>query len=93
MPSILIPNPTLHDTHRIHGSVNDSAKPREDKRQYMCQTSGTGQLKRDGTHAETRFNLSAKWTSPFKSAGASVQSTAGSQGVRISGNNAGYAMF
>jgi len=34
-----------------------------------------GQLKCDGTHAETRFCLSAKWTSPFKSAGASVRST------------------
>ena len=28
-----------------------------------------GQLKYDGTRAETRFCLSAKWTSPFKSAG------------------------
>jgi hypothetical protein len=43
--------------------------------------------------AETRFRLSAKRTSPFKSAGASVQSTTGSRGVRISGNNAGYTMF
>ena len=42
-------------------------------------------LKRDGTRAETRFGLSEKWTSPFKSAGESVQSTAGSRGVRISG--------
>jgi len=25
--------------------------------------------KRDGTRAETRFGLSAKWTSPFKLAG------------------------
>jgi hypothetical protein len=50
-------------------------------------------LKCDGTHAETRFRLSAKWTSPFKSAGVSIQSTTGSQGVRISGSNAGYAMF
>ena len=41
--------------------------------------------KRDGTRAETRFGLSAKRTSPFKSAGVSVQSTAGSRGVRISG--------
>jgi hypothetical protein len=31
--------------------------------------------------------------SPFKSAGASVQSTTGSRGVRISGSNAGYTMF
>jgi len=37
-----------------------------------------GQLKRDGTRAETRFRLTAKRTSPFKSAGASVQSTTGS---------------
>ena len=50
-------------------------------------------LKYDGTRAETRFRLSAKRTSPFKSAGASVQSTAGSRGVRISGSNAGYNMF
>ena len=42
-------------------------------------------LKRDGTSAETRFVLSEKWTSPFKSAGDSVQSTAGSRGVQISG--------
>ena len=35
-------------------------------------------LKCDGTRAETRFRLSAKRTSPFKSAGASVQSTTGS---------------
>jgi hypothetical protein len=50
-------------------------------------------LKRDGTRAETRFLLSLKRTSPFKSAGASVQSTAGSRGVRISVSNAGYATF
>jgi len=52
-----------------------------------------GQLKCDGTRAETRFRLSAKRTDPFKSAGASVQSTTGSRGVRISGSNAGYTMF
>jgi hypothetical protein len=50
-------------------------------------------LKSDGTRAETRFRLSPKRTSPFKSAGASVQSTAGSRGVRISGSNAGYTTF
>jgi len=49
-------------------------------------------LKCDGTRTETRFRLSAKRTSPFKSAGG-VQSTTGSQGVRISGSNAGYTMF
>jgi hypothetical protein len=50
-------------------------------------------LKCDDTREETRFRLSAKRTSPFKSAGASVQSTAGSRGVRISGSNAGCTMF
>ena len=53
-------------------------------------------FKCDGTRAETRFLLSAKQTSPFKSAGASIQSTTGSRGVRISGSNggnAGYTMF
>ena len=47
----------------------------------------------DGTRAETRYRLSAKRTSPFKSAESSVQSTTGSRGVRISGSNAGYTMF
>ena len=50
-------------------------------------------LKCDGTRSESSFRLSAKRTSPFKSAGASVQSTTGSRGVRISGSNAGYTMF
>jgi len=50
-------------------------------------------LKRDGTRAETRFRLSEKWTSPFKSVGESVQSTAGSRRERISSSNAGYTMF
>jgi hypothetical protein len=50
-------------------------------------------LKCDGTRAETRFRLSAKRTCPFKSAGASLQSTAGSRGVRISCSNAGYTAF
>ena len=53
-------------------------------------------MKRDGTRAETRFGLSAKRTSTFKLVGASVQSTTGSRGVRISGSNgsnAGYTMF
>jgi hypothetical protein len=50
-------------------------------------------MKCDGTRVETRFCLSAKQTSTFKSAGALVQSTTGSRGVRISGSNAGYTMF
>jgi len=54
---------------------------------------GRGQLKRDDTRAETRFRLSPKRTSAFKSAGASVQSTTDSRGVHISSSNAGYTMF
>ena len=50
-------------------------------------------LKRDGTRADPRLCLSAKRASPFKPAGASVQSNTGSRGVRISGSNAGYSMF
>jgi hypothetical protein len=58
-------------------------------KQFICRL----RLKCDGTCAETRFRLSAKRTSPFKSADASVQSTTGSRRVRISGSNAGYTMF
>jgi hypothetical protein len=54
---------------------------------------GRLRLKCDGTRAETRFRVSAKRTSPFKSAVASVQSTTGSRGVRITGSNAGYTML
>ena len=54
---------------------------------------GIARAERDGTRAETRFRLSSKRTSPFKSVGASVQSTAGSRGVRISLSNAGYTTF
>jgi hypothetical protein len=44
----------------------------------------TTSLECDGTCAETRFRLSTKGTSPFKSAGASVQSTIGRRAVNIS---------
>ena len=60
---------------------------------YHDKRIGRLRLKCDGTRAETRFSLSAKRTSPFKSAGASVRSTTGSRVVRISGSNAGYTMF
>ena len=62
----------------------------------LSQNVGRLRLKCDGTRAETRVRLSAKRTSPFKSAGASVLSTTGSRGVRIScsnGSNAGFTMF
>ena len=54
---------------------------------------GRARAEPDGTRAETRFRLSPKRTSPFKSAGEPVQSTAGSRGVRISVSNAGYTTF
>ena len=50
-------------------------------------------LKCDGTRIENRFCLLTKRMSPFKSAGASVQSVTGSRGVCISGSNAGYTKF
>jgi hypothetical protein len=56
-------------------------------------TWGRLRLKCNGTRAKTRFRLSAKRTSAFKSAGASVYSSTGSRGVRISCNNAGYIIF
>jgi hypothetical protein len=59
----------------------------------MLKYVGRLRLKCDGTRAETRFRLSAKRTSPFKSAGASVQSTTNSRDMRISGSNAGYTKF
>jgi len=66
----------------------------QDCRPYNdCVLTGRLRLKCDGTRAETRFRLSAKRASPFKSAWASVHSTTGSRGVRISGSNAGYTMF
>jgi hypothetical protein len=67
-----------------------------DQTHFLCWdvvNSGRLRLKCDSTRAETRFRLSVKRTSPSKSAGASVQSTTGSRGVRISGSNAGYTKF
>ena len=62
-------------------------------RRYETYGSSRGQLQWDGTRGETRFRLSAKRTSPFKSAGPSVQSTIGSRVVPISGSNVGNTMF
>ena len=59
---------------------------------YAAQV-GIARAEPDGTRAETRFRLSPKRTSPLKSVGASVQSTAGSRGVRISFSNAGCTTF
>jgi hypothetical protein len=52
-----------------------------------------GHLKCEGTRTLTRFRLSAKRTSLFKSGGGQFQSTIGSRGVRISSSNTGYTMF
>ena len=51
----------------------------------FVRAAGIARSKRDGTPAETRFCLSAKRTSPFKSAGVSIQWSTGSRAVRISG--------
>jgi hypothetical protein len=50
-------------------------------------------LKCHGIHAGTRFRLSAKRTSPFKSMRSSVYTTTGRRPVCISGINVGYTMF
>ena len=63
------------------------------KQCLIHSTDSRVRFKCDGTRAETRFRLSAKRTSSFKSAGASVQSTTGSRVVCISGSNAGYTTF
>ena len=53
-----------------------------------------GQFKCDGTHAETWFRLTAKRTSPFKSAGGRQFSRLlAAEVCAISGSNAGYTMF
>ena len=54
---------------------------------------GRFQLKCDDTREETRFSLSAKQTIPYISVVASVQSTTGSRGVPISGNNGSNAVY
>ena len=87
---LILPNSSLlgrtkfGDTNAVGGVVCPNG---------LSPVSSRGQLKCDGTRAETGFRVSAKRTSPFKSAGASVLSTTGSRGVRISGSNAGYTMF
>jgi hypothetical protein len=56
--------------------------------------SGRLRLKCDGTRAETRCRLSAKRTSPFKSAGGrQFNRLLAAEVYCISGSNAGYTMF
>ena len=47
--------------------------------EVLCRlvVAGIAESESEGTRAETRIGLSAKRTSPFKSAGGSVQSTTG----------------
>ena len=56
-------------------------------------TYGRLRLKCDGTRAETSFVFRRNGQVHLNRRGASVQSTTGSRGVRISGSNAGYTMF
>ena len=52
---------------------------------YVAFVGSRVKTERDGTRAETRFGLPAKRTSPFISAGVSVQSSTGFLGVRVGG--------
>ena len=78
----------VHQT--VHWDLRTAAnKPNQVQLNYTdCDPlkcyKGIALSKRDGTCAETRFGLSAKRTSPFKSVGVSAQLTTGSRGVRIS---------
>jgi hypothetical protein len=45
---------------------------------FILHVNGRLDLKCDGTYAEPRFRLSAKWVSPFKWGGEPVQLTTGS---------------
>ena len=67
------PNREHRQTYLLSGLLTD-VKYQSPVTFVQCR----GQMKCDGIRAETRFRLSAKRTSPFKSAGASVQSTTGS---------------
>ena len=82
--SMTTPDWRVTDAVELASSGKDKTGQHEGWRRGSC-TAGITRSKHDGTRAETRFGLSAKRMSPFKSAGVSVQSTAGSRGVRISG--------
>jgi len=69
----------------LDGLIQLNVKPFCLNVQNVCNIA---RAERDVTRTETTFRLSPKRTSPFKSVGASVQSTAGSRGVRISLSNA-----
>ena len=77
----------LFHVHHITRTLKPVCK--NNRTLLLCRTC----VEPDGTRAETTFCLSPTRRSPFKSAGESVQSTAGSQVVCISVSNAGYTMF
>ena len=52
---------------------------------YVLDVHCRVKTERDGTRAETKIGLPAKRTSPFISAGVSVQSSTGFLGVRVGG--------
>ena len=68
---------SLHPTSMMHGHKN--LKP------HFIFAISRVKTGCDGTRAETRFGLPAKRTSPFISAGVSVQSSTGFLGVRVGG--------
>ena len=74
---------TTENTLCIYYKGQSVTDVKEERLQLIC----------DDTCRGNRFRLSAKRTSPFKSAGASVQSITGSRGLRISCSNGGYTMF
>ena len=81
-------------THKLAVKTHEIKRKAGDKEYQLINWKACGvRLKCDGTRAGTRFRLSPKRMSPFKSTGASVQSTAGSRRVRISVSNAGYTTF
>jgi len=93
-PYVLERNCPLRQSGRVCKYTHTHMHARTHPHKYThFHSAGRLRLKCDGTRAETTFRVSAKRTSPFKSAGASVQSSTGSRGVRISGTNAGYTMF
>ena len=76
-------------TRKGKGNVH----PRTDHESPEGEYSDIARAESDGTRAETRIHISPKRTSPLKSLGASVQSTAGSRGVHIGFSNAAYTTF
>ena len=80
---------TIYNGNRNTDNMNPSGRTMALGSTQSLKDRSIARAERDGTRAEMRFRLSPKRTSPFKSVGASVQSTAGSRVVRISLSNAG----